>query len=788
MSSFDMPTHDGGGPPTREQVATPATVLVVDDSVPAALLVQTHLERAGYRVVLAHDGVEALARVAESPPDLIITDVMMPQMDGFEVCDALKSDERTWFIPIILLTALDQSRARIRGIDAGADDFLTKPFNREELLARVRSLLRLKFAREELQVERNRLALLYRISQGINSDLALDQVLSSIVTHTREALQANMCSILTCDERREESSEVPGSSDARTGGARVPPGVCQFISRRGSPPAMTGSVAPSILHDGLAGWVIQHRDNVLIADARADDRWLVLPSDVEPVQSIVAAPVMIGRQVLGVLLATHAEASYFNEDHLALLVSIAAQAAVTVRNSRLYEMEQRRRREMEMLQRAGAALSAELNWDTLLRLVVHEAMALFGVQAATLMLIDETGELLTISAWQGLPERYVRREQVRRQEVGALLAGGTRSFQLPNLGQVQFGRADLLAREGVVAQISLALVASGQFLGLLNLYLREGDELFDAARVKVGETFAQQAAVALANARLLENMREERGKLSAVVRSTKDAVLVVDDTGTLILANPAAETTVGFKLSRAIGEPIARHAPLQFLQVFSQVAARGKPASDEVALDDGRALYVSVSPVAGVGHVAVVQDVTPIKELAAMRLRTEQTEHQRLRGVFERYVGPELVDQILAQETGMLQRRERRHAVILFADLRGFMRLTFSHPAQEVIEVLNEYFQEMVDIVHAQHGAVFDLAGDELMVAFNAPFDQQDAVERAVRTAGEMQAAFDRLRTHWRDERGAEVGLGIGIDRGTVVMGSIGAARHMNFGLVGNAV
>jgi class 3 adenylate cyclase len=186
--------------------------------------------------------------------------------------------------------------------------------------------------------------------------------------------------------------------------------------------------------------------------------------------------------------------------------------------------------------------------------------------------------------------------------------------------------------------------------------------------------------------------------------------------------------------------------------------------------------------------VAVVQDITPLKELESMRLRAEQEQRRLIRQMFERYVGPRLVDRILAQEAGLLDRRERRDVVVLFADLRGFSEFTAAFPAHAVIEVLNQFYTAMVDIVHHHQGTIFDLAGDELMVGFGAPFAQADAATRALHVAGDMQQTFSRLRAQWKELQGIEIGLGIGLDRGTVVMGSIGAPSHMNFGMVGDAV
>jgi len=119
-------------------------VLIVDDVPKNVRLLEAYLIAAGYSTESAYTGEETLGKVAEQPPDLILLDVMMPGMDGFEVCKRLKSDENTRIIPIIMITALDGMEDKVRGIEAGADDFLTKPVNKLELMARVGNLTRNK--------------------------------------------------------------------------------------------------------------------------------------------------------------------------------------------------------------------------------------------------------------------------------------------------------------------------------------------------------------------------------------------------------------------------------------------------------------------------------------------------------------------------------------------------------------------------------------------------------------------------------------------------------------------
>jgi len=133
-------------------------ILVVDDRADSRKLLALHLQREGWAVQLAADGEQALALAARTAPDLVLLDVLMPGMDGLEVCRRLRARPATARVPVVMLTSLDETEDCVRGLEAGADDFVHKPFRPEELRARVRSLLRVKALFDEVERQRSELA------------------------------------------------------------------------------------------------------------------------------------------------------------------------------------------------------------------------------------------------------------------------------------------------------------------------------------------------------------------------------------------------------------------------------------------------------------------------------------------------------------------------------------------------------------------------------------------------------------------------------------------------------
>ncbi len=145
-----LPASRGEG--TRQQ-----KILVVDDMPMNVKLLQDILTVKGYQAITASSGMEALQKIKSDKPDLVLLDVMMPGMTGFEVCQKVREDPEVRLLPIVLVTALDPSE-RVKGLEAGADDFLTKPINQPELMARVRSLLRIKTLYDQVEAQKAELA------------------------------------------------------------------------------------------------------------------------------------------------------------------------------------------------------------------------------------------------------------------------------------------------------------------------------------------------------------------------------------------------------------------------------------------------------------------------------------------------------------------------------------------------------------------------------------------------------------------------------------------------------
>lgn len=173
-------------------------ILVVDDQPQNIELLEAHLAVQGYEIIKAANGEEALEKLSGNPIDLVLLDVMMPGMNGYEVCKKVKSDSGNAFLPIVMVTALDNLEAKIEGLKAGADDFLNKPIQKIELVARVNNLLKIKFLHDEVELRNHLISgMLHRYVDGG----VIEQILANPDKYSELGGDRKEVAVFFCDLR-----------------------------------------------------------------------------------------------------------------------------------------------------------------------------------------------------------------------------------------------------------------------------------------------------------------------------------------------------------------------------------------------------------------------------------------------------------------------------------------------------------------------------------------------------------------------------------------------------------
>ena len=902
-----------------------AHILAVDDDASVRRMLQILLTNAGYRVSLASTGEEALAYLELVTPDLVLMDVSLPGLSGRQVMERIKSDPERPFIPVILITGHGDQESKVAALDAGADDFLVKPVDLTELLARVRAMLRLQRSQRSLRAEQRKTELLLHLTRELGTTLDLDRLLTQFLNRLADAVGAVRASILvlTGDQPR-------------------------FFSNTRNRPTIP---LTDILGQGVAGWVLHERKPLIIHDTREDSRWIAVNAQQRAVRSVAAVPLVREGRALAAITLVHHTPGYFTHDHLELLNAVAAQSAIALENAELFHLTrtqrdllERRAEELQRINQISRHLTELMSPDQLLRLVVHLIHHTFGYPLVVVALRDD--ERLVLSAAAGstiieqavgyaiLPdasatgraitqrepyhvadflqadcyplvgvERSVRSElavpiQTARQVFGALsvmayipnafgdadvrllstLASqlgialdNARLFNMEQRRVRQLGMVNTLsiamtarldaaenltiathtiasifevtacgivltnprvqhmrhavfatdaardrlpwrflaetvvlsgpqvvsaddgllaphaadlAATGVMALALAPLLTGGKQIGLIVLDISGHERQFQSTDLTLLETVASLLAQVIENACLYREVEDERSTLGAVLRSAADPILLIDPQSRLVLANPAAEQRLHLTgaIGRLVDDAVGNR---DLLCALKSPSSNGQPVM-EVTLADGATFNVSVAPVRGaddasIGRVAVMQDITAIKEL-------ERAEQERLRATFRRYVSPQVVEEVMAGG-GEFGAPQECDIVVLFADIRGYTSLAEGLAPQVLVDqILNRYFTAMTEALYRHGGTVDKFLGDGLIGVFGVPIARDDDVPRSLHAAVDLQLAFADLRTIWRRDLGLDLGMGVGVAYGPALVGNIGSPQRLDYTVIGDVV
>ena len=500
-----------------------ATILIIDDDVASLRFLQDYLSSFGFHILIQKEGEPGLKVARQKLPDIILLDVLMPGLDGYDICRALKADQSTHDIPVLFMSALTETFDKLKGFDVGGVDYITKPFQVEDIRMRINTHLSLRrlqqtlerqnanlqqqilerqYTEQQLQQRNNELLLLNRVTQLFSSSLELDQVLETLLQEVQQLLDVVSISFWLI---------VPEDQELLCLQARGP-GSDELINWR----------LP--LGQGITGWVAEHGESVVVADTWKDQRYFqaVDQHTGVSVRSMISIPLRTKGYVIGVLNLVDPRVEHFTPDELVFVESLAAAAASAIENARLYEKSRQEIAERKQAQQALAESEdryrrlVEMSPEALL-VHQHERCVYVNPAAQRLLAASSAEDLVGKSFWEMIHEDY---HDIARERIRKMYADGTPSELL----EEKFVRLD-----GQVIDVEVTgTVISYQGEPAIQLVVRD----------------------------ITERKRAEEllRKLGKAVETTEVGITITDKAGRIVYVNPADAEMHGYRVEELIGQ------------------------------------------------------------------------------------------------------------------------------------------------------------------------------------------------------------------------------------------
>lgn len=292
------------------------TILVVDDTEASRTIASSFLQNSGFNVMLAENGRLALQSIQNTLPDLILLDIMMPEMDGFETCRRLKAHPETQEIPVIFMTALAATEDKLTGFNAGAVDYITRPLSQRELLARITTHLKNKALTESFKQQAHFMKTMNEIGQALTSTLDLRKVLTLILDELKSLVPYDYGAILICQDD-----------------------ILEFAAARGFP-SDTGLLRVAIPlskeRDDLFFKVMKTKRPLTITHPLEHPGWPDIPAMLAP-SAWLGLPLIHQEEVIGILSLARNAITPFTDNDSELATTFTSQAVLALQNARVYD-------------------------------------------------------------------------------------------------------------------------------------------------------------------------------------------------------------------------------------------------------------------------------------------------------------------------------------------------------------------------------------------------------------------------------------------------------------------